>query len=419
MWDPYAEFQVAKLPNGLTVHAAYWAGRPWEAMGFLIHSGAKQDPVGLEGVAHFVEHLVSDNTSVPKREMRMFFDDCGGTVSLGATDYPYTRYRFFVPADKKVIAGALSMFGHMLFSAKLKNLIERERQVIIGEFNREYPTKLKLDFHERENRALYSGHWLERFVISLGNPESIGRIKQDDLQSFYDMHYTPANMSIVGVGSITLSELVELISESPLAINKKGVRTPLLSPITDITPPSETRYIVEISRHITMAALAKVGSYRSVAKLPGNIKGQTVRIMNEMFDKVLEEEVRERRAWAYYISVSRRNLGQFYTFSINCGSLALEALDSIEEVIEDIIVSMKDREDLFEQVKRRALARNFMIDLTGRDICDIALDDLTDEQRIVPLVECRNDIERVTMDDIRNLLQWLRPEMRWTFITKP
>jgi len=44
MWDPYAEFESATLPNGLKVYAAHWAERPWQAIGFVIHSGAEQDP---------------------------------------------------------------------------------------------------------------------------------------------------------------------------------------------------------------------------------------------------------------------------------------------------------------------------------------------------------------------------------------
>lgn len=417
MWDPYAEFQSATLPNGLTVHAAHWPERPWEAMGFLIHSGAEYDPVGLEGLSHLVEHLVSGNTNVSKKEMRAFFEDCGGMVSLGTTGYPYTHYRFFVPTDKAVLARAFSMFGHMLLSAKLEKFIERERQVIISEFYQHYPFKFKLDLDVRENKALYTGYWLERFVQPFGNPESVRRITQSELQSHYDAHYTPANMSVVGVGGMKLSELVELLSESPFTIGKKGARTPLPTPATDVALPSETRYVFEVSKHITVPI--EVGAYRSVAKIPGNINGRVIRIMEEMFNKVLDEEVRERRAWAYAINSSRYNFRHFYEFSINCGALALKAIDDIEEVIEVCIASMGDREDLFEQSKRRALASNFMIDPTGKGICDGALDDLAEDQRIISLAEIGNDLERVTMSDVLNLLQWLRPERRWTLITRP
>lgn len=417
MWDPFAEFQSATLPNGLTVHAAHWPGRPWEDMGFLIHSGAEYDPVGLEGLSHFIEHVVSENTNVSMKEMEAFFEDCGGMVNLGTTGYPDTHYRFFVPTDKAVLARAFSMFGHMLLSAKLEKFVERERQVIIGEFHHHYPVKFTLDLDVREHKALYAGYWLERFVLPLGNPESVGRITQSELQSHYDTHYTPANMSIVGVGGMQLSELVELLSESPFAISKKGVRTPLPTPATDFALPSETRHIFEVSKHVTVPI--EVGAYRSVAKIPGNINRQVIRIMEEMFNVVLFEEVRERRGWAYDINSSRHNFRHFYEFLINCGALALKAIDDIEEVIEVCIASMADREDLFEQAKRRALARNFMIDPTGEGICNGALDDLAEDQRIISLAEIGDDLEGVTMTDVRNALQWLRPERRWTLITRP
>lgn len=417
MWDPYAEFQSAKLLNGLTVHAAHWQGRPWEAMGFLVHSGAEHDPIGLEGLSHFVEHLVSENTSCPKKEMVAFFEDCGGKVSLGTTGYPFADYRFFVPMDKTVFDRGFSMFGHMLLSAKLEKFIERERQVIIGEFHQHYPVKFTFDLDMREHKALYAGYWLERFVQPFGTPESIGRITESDLQLYYDMHYTPANMSIVGVGGMTLSELVEVLSESPFAMSKKGARTPLPSPATDIALPSETRYVFEVSKHIIVPM--EVGGYRSVAKIPGNVNALSLRILREMFDEVLNEEVRERRAWTYAINSLQWNYRHFHKFSIICGALALEALDEIEEVIEVCIALMGDREDLFQQAKRRVLASNFMIDTTAKDICDGALGDLADDQRIVSVTECGNDIERVTISDIQSLLQWLRPERRWTLITRP
>jgi len=175
MWDPYAEFESAALPNGLTVYAAHWPGRSWEAMGFMIHSGAEQDPIGLEGLAHFVEHLVSCNAKIPPQLLRAFFEGRGGSADLGMTSYFYTRYRFFAPTNREFLKKALSNFGHMLFLAKLENFVERQREIIIAEFNRRYPAKLALDLTLRERRALFSGDRIERFVRALGTPESVAR----------------------------------------------------------------------------------------------------------------------------------------------------------------------------------------------------------------------------------------------------
>lgn len=417
MWDPYAEFESATLPNGLTVYAAHWPGRPWEAMGFLIHSGAEHDPVGCEGLAHFVEHLVSENASISRKEMRAFFQDRGGMVSLGLTGYPDTSYRFFAPADKAILAEAFSLFGCMLCSAKLESSIERERDVVIGEFRRRYPAAFKLDLEMREQKALYAGHWLERFVTPIGTPESIGRMTRSVLQAHYDAHYTPANMSIVGVGGMPLSKLVGLLSESPFAARKQGTRTPLPVPVREVAMPGETRYVLEMSKYLTVPI--NVGAYRSVANIPGHISGLVVGILSEMLDDVLNDEVRERRAWTYAIGSARHNFREFRAFSITCDAFALEAVDGFEDVIEGCICSVAERKDLFEQVKRRAIAGCRMIDPTGRKICDGALDDLADKQRIVTLAEDNSAFESVTMDDVQDALQWLTPDRRWTLLIRP
>ena len=83
MWDPCAEFKSTTLSNGLDVHVAHWSERPWEAMGFIVHTGAASDPEGLEGLEHLVEHLVSKNGSATKEEMDAFFDRCGGMTNFG------------------------------------------------------------------------------------------------------------------------------------------------------------------------------------------------------------------------------------------------------------------------------------------------------------------------------------------------
>jgi predicted Zn-dependent peptidase len=419
MRDPYAGFRSAVLPNGLTVHAAYWPKRPWEAVGFLIHSGAEYDPIGLEGLSHFVEHLVSQNANIPKELISTFFENLGGLVNLGATGYPDTTYRFFVPADKAILAEALSMFGHMLLSVQIEKSIEQERQIIINEFRLHYPAKFRFDLDLRERKALYAGSWLERFVRPFGAPESIERITKNDLQLHYDKHYTPANMSIVGVGGMTLPELIELISKSPFAVSKKGMRTPVPVPMTNVVPPLETRYVFELLKYMATETPVEACSYRSVAKIPGNVSAHTIRVFGKMLDKLLNEEVREHRAWTYSIGSLYWDLRYFHQFSINCGSLALKALDGIEEVVEDCIASIGDCEYLFKRTKERILAKSRITDSTGKDVCDVVLDDLANYQRIISLKEDMNNIEQVTMDDIRNLLRWLKRERRWTLITRP
>ena len=418
MWDPYGEFESTTLPNGLKVYATHWPERPWEAIGFVVHSGAEQDPVGLEGVAHFVEHLFCQNATMSEKEISAFFRDCGGSVKLGTTSHGATKYYFFIPADREVLTEAFSLFGHMLLSEKLEKFVERERQVIIGEFHRSYPVKFSLDLDVRRTKALYSDHWLGRYVTPLGNLESVSKIAQSDLQTYYDTHYTPTNISVVGVGGLQLSELAEILSESPLAVNKKGARTPLPLRSTKINPPREIRHVFEYSKHMSMTTPVEVGAYLSTAVLPGNVN-TAVRILNLMLDEILDDEVRQERAWAYDIHCSWHDFRHFHEFVIGCGAVSLNGIDTIEDVVETCVASLTDREDLFEKHRRREIANNLMIDPRGHGVCEAATDDLADCNRIISLTEYGRDMEALKMSDIRNMLKWIHPEQRWTLIKKP
>lgn len=419
MWDPYAEFKSATLSNGLTIHAAHWPRRPWEAVGFLIHSGAENDPVGLEGLAHFVEHTVSENAGIPKKEIEDFFADCGGEVSLGSTGYPSTTYGFSVPMIGKSVQKAFDIFGRMLLLSNINKSIERERSVVVGEFHRHYPNKIQVDIDVLKRKTLYSNHWLGRFIRPLGTPESILKIGQSDLQSCYDQYYTPTNISIVGVGGLSLSKLVKHVSQSPFATSREGTRTSFPAPITNLWAPAEARHVFTISEFVSMAEKQKVGGYKSMAIIPENINLRAVSIFCEMLNEILNDEIREKRAWAYGVRSAFHNFRQFCEFEISCRGLAIEGIEGMDQVVEFCLESLRENEELFNKIKRQALARLQLIDPTMRKICEGAISDLVDFQRIISYEEFGNNIRRVTMDDIRQICSRLKPENRWTLITRP
>ncbi len=419
MWDPYAEFESTVLSNGLTVHAAHWPGRPWESIGFLIHSGAEHDPVGLEGLAHFVEHLVGNNAPIPQEDLSTFFDDCGGNVDLGATGYPNTEYTCFVPIDDAILGKAFSLLGETLLSSRLEQCVEAQRTVILAEFHREYPRALPFELDRHKAKMLYDGSWLERFVAPLGSPDSIKRITQEDLQLSYDRHYTPKNMSIVAVGGLTVSALVQLLSESPFAMHKDGARTPFPVPVSNVAPPSQTRHVINVSEHMTTSSPLEVGGYESVGKLPGTIHRSTVTIVRRLLQQALFQEVRGCRSWAYDISCHTCNFRHLYQFAIVCYGLELQALPTIEQVVDGVIASVGEREDLFDQMKRQMIASVFMVDTTAAGVRDSAMNELIGHQRIRSLAEDLRSFEQVSMTDVRNVLDWLRPDRRWTQITQP
>jgi len=224
-------------------------------------------------------------------------------------------------------------------------------------------------------------------------------------------------MSIVAVGGMSLSELVELILKSPFAINKDGHRTPMLAPEIDSPMPTENSYIFEVLKNINVVANA--GSYRSVVRVPGCIDKYTAYAFCRMLDRILFKEVREKHAWTYDASSSIYTIAPFHQIAVDCGGLAFTALDEIEGVINACINSIAGNDDLLAVVKRKLVASFSMLDTTGRNVCSAARSDLVLCNRIISGAETIECIESVNMNEINALIQWLKPERRWTLLVKP
>ncbi len=419
MWDPYAEFETVTLPNGLKICASHWPGKDWEAIGFVVHCGVEQDPVDLVGLSHFVEHMVASNADTEKNRIRNFVKSIGGDLMLGSTGYQSTCYSLFIPIDKAYVKRSLAMFGNMLLFLKLKKFLERETKVIIGEFDGTFSDQVDIELIMRQKRALYSGSRLASSISASGMPEIIGRITQDDVQSHYDLFYTPHNITIVAIGGLTVEVLLDLIKASPFARNKIGDHTIKTQPLSCINPPHQTRHEYSDSQIHGGSVSTSIGGYDSYANMPGTINPQTIYMYREILESLLFEEVRQRRSWTYDIHVDCQDFGFLRTLVIKCPALALSALDHIDEVIEWCICESTSNRKLFEQHRRESIMGTTMIDASGSEILENSLKDITGHNRIISMREIRNNFEKTTFEDIQNLAQYLVPEMRYTRVVRP
>ena len=420
MWDPYADFQKLSLVNGLDVYVAYWPNRPFEMVSFLIHSGAKQDPIGLEGLAHFTEHALSKNISISYDEIKNIFEAEGGFARLGSTNFLGTKYEFFSSIENKIISQAISIFGELIFSAKIEKEIENERKIILNEFNRAFPLKIDYEEEVRKKQSVFHGHWLERFTRTLGSPETINKITQKDLQDFYNSQYIPKNISVVAVGGLKIDEIKKIFEDSVFSQEiKGGERTPIEEPIININPPTENRHLIKASEKISEKNLINFAGYESVCMLPGDIKYADIKILKGMLNKLLMKEIRENKGWTYSVKTNCHDFGNFYEFSINCNNFSPTAVDEMEKIVENCIKNISINNDLFEKIKQREIRSCDMLDLSAEDLCDSATNDLMIKHRIITHTEFLDDFQNSSLDKICKITEFLKPEKRWTSILIP
>ncbi|OGN35968.1 MAG: hypothetical protein A2568_03245 [Candidatus Yanofskybacteria bacterium RIFOXYD1_FULL_44_17] len=416
MWDPYAELKKFQLPNGLTVYLGTW-DRPWLKVGIVVHSGARQDVDGKEGTAHFVEHLVGENVRPWTNEtIKRYFQESGGKASLGSTGYNATSFHFDMPLEGDNLERALDLFGHMLVDCKIEHMVERERQVIIQEFARRFPIRWMADRVLRRRQLLFPGVKLARSPGWVGTPESILRITAEDMQSFYDQYYTPANMTIVAVGGLKPEEFAAILSKSPFGFEKSGIRTPLVKLIDHFNPPEENMLIHKISDYSLQAA--DRSAIESFVAMPGTVRRKALARVSDVLGDVFFREIREKRGWTYGFSSGWEDFGEAYEFNIQ-GAFPWNGLEAIEGLVDDCLAMAEKNDDLIQHHIKASVLGYKIIDVSGSKVVDGSVGDLKFHHRVLSNEEEARVSAAVTVEEVKSIFPLLARDRRWTVIIHP
>jgi zinc protease len=416
MYDPYAEFTKHVLPNGLEVHSVFWE-RPWIAVEIVVHCGGREDPVAMPGLAHFVEHTVSANIPGLKFDQaKEFFETCGGRAGFGSTNYLSTRYKFIVPADLCTFSESLRIFGSMLLQAGLKEDIERERKVIFREFNGHYPFLETLEWRMNVRRALFKGHRLETYNRPLGRPEGFLSATEADLQGFYDNYYVPSNISLVIIGGMPAEKVIAELGKSPFGMQKAGMRNPIPQPFNKIPVPAEQAKTVKLSDYISFKAGET--EYKATWAFPADFPREALRVFDQVLDKILGEEIREKRGLAYRIGSDYTGFHDIREYAIR-GEINPDATPYIDELVRKCISMVPSRRDLFDRKIRSCIQTCLMVDLSGAGLAYESANDLVSDHRIILMQEIWDNLQNVRFEKMAEAAALLSSEQQYTFITCP
>lgn len=416
MYDPYVEFTKHVLSNGLEVHSVFW-NRPWIIVEIVVHSGGREDPITMPGLAHFVEHVISQN--IPNREFdksEEFFELCGGRADFGSINYLSTQYKFSVPADLETFREALIIFGSMLLGARIEKDVENERKAIFHEFNEFYPFLEKLEWDMSIREALFKGHRLETWNRPLGRPEGFLSATESDLQGFYDKYYVPANISLIIIGGLSTKEVIFELEKSPFGMRKTGIRNPIPQPFKQILNPVEQMKLVKLSDHFSF----KVNQmeYKATWAFPADFPRQARKVFDKVLSSILFKEIREKRGLAYSIDTNYTDFHDVYEYEID-GRISPDATPYIDELVRKCILMVPSRKDLFYRNLESCIQKCRMIDLSGSDLTANSADDLISDHRIIPIWEVLKELQKVKHEQMAEATELLNPKGQYTFITYP
>lgn len=181
---------------------------PSATLGFWIRTGARREPAGFSGMAHFLEHLLFKGTTTRSaRALVEAIDGVGGNLNA-FTAKEYTAVTCNVLAEHLPLALEVvgDMFAHSLLPAAE---LERERQVI-GEEIRMYEDAPDELVHDLLNQTAWSEPGLGRSI--LGTAATLARVNRAAALAFYRRAYQPGNLIISIAGLFNPDEVMRLVA---------------------------------------------------------------------------------------------------------------------------------------------------------------------------------------------------------------
>ncbi len=206
--SPTRNIRRTLLPNGLLVLTESIPHVRSVSMGVWIASGSRDEPLELNGLSHFVEHMVFKGTTT--RNARQFareVDSIGGNLDA-FTGKENICFNIKVLDDN--IAPALELLSDLVLHPTFTpEDIAREQGVILEEIKMDEDSPDYL-VHETFTQNFWKGHALGR--PTLGTVKSVSSFTQPVVFDFYASHFTPRNMVFSAAGHLDHDRFVAQVA---------------------------------------------------------------------------------------------------------------------------------------------------------------------------------------------------------------
>lgn len=204
-----SELTVHNFDNGQTVIIKEVRSNPIVTVDTWIRTGSINETDKNNGVSHFLEHLFFKGTvNLAPGEFDKILES-KGAITNAATSKDFTHYYITIPSNHFDLA--MELHADMLLNPLVpRKELEKERKVVIEEISKD-ETNPRNVLYENLVSMLYNSHPYKRKVI--GTREIISNISRDEILSYYNQFYVPANMVTVIVGDVDTEKALELVKK--------------------------------------------------------------------------------------------------------------------------------------------------------------------------------------------------------------
>jgi len=389
-------FSKTTLENGLKIITHEQPGVESVYVDVEVSAGSKYCPPGKEGLAHFVEHMVMNGTkNYPSPlDVRRAIESLGGVINAftGKESVDYIV---------KVLYKDLEKAAEVIFPLTTSPLLSEseipgEQKIILEEIAQRQD-HIGKKVSDASFKLIFGEHPLSHPV--LGYPETISKIKNTDVVSFFRKFYAPENTVIVASGNVFHESFVELVK---YYFSNKEIKPPVYS---------EFRYQQFGPRAVVMAEESKQANLRllfpnSPKNLHDYLVGKSLSSLLSSKDRLFAR-LREKEKLVYSIGTGSNRYKDLSVLNVYGGFSYSELVKSVKVVCEEL---KRTKEEDIKPEELKKIKKLIEVDLLfGLETPDVWVDFIFNWNHFLgdPIEpkQFLGELEKISAGEIRKLAQ--------------
>jgi predicted Zn-dependent peptidase len=293
------------------------------SVGIWVRHGSRREPAALNGISHFIEHMLFKGTRRRSAEdIAREVDSIGGMLDAFTAK---EMVCFNTRVLDEHLPRVFDIVADMVLEPKFADEdIDREQSVIIEEIGMTLDNPEDL-VHELFTQNLWQPHPLGKPI--LGTPETVSAFTRDGIEKWFRHGYAPNNLVVTAAGHLTHAQMVDLVAErfSNLASQPDAVPESAPSPVPHITLRSK-KELEQVHICIGVPALPLTDRRRFAVSILNNVLGGGM-------SSRLFQNIRERQGLAYSIFSELNSYRDAGSLSVYAGT----SLENTKKVLNSVL----------------------------------------------------------------------------------
>jgi predicted Zn-dependent peptidase len=328
-------FHHHQLKNGLDIVAEINPDSHSFAGGFFVRTGSRDESPQINGVSHFLEHMMfKGSTKYTWEDVNRIFDEIGARYNAFTTQEMTAYYANVLP---EFTERAIEHLSHLLRPAIRFEDFTTEKKVILEEI------AMYLDdpghrLWEKLMATHFGNHPLSQSI--LGPASSIQNLQRDQMADYFTHRYGPRNMVLAVTGKMDFEQVVKWTEKYC------GSWQPVDAPRTQPKPLYQS--------HRENLTDAKLNRQYTMAMTPGPSAQDERRFAAQVLSDVIGDSDGSRFYWALVDNAIAEEadfsfyphdaLGSFFISLVTSPDRTKKALDIALAELEKVKTDLNDEE---------------------------------------------------------------------------